>query len=215
MTIMPCGPPKPRNAVLEAWLVLAIRPCTLDVRDPVGVVDVAQRPGQHRLGQVEAPAAVAGQGRAQRADPVVVVEADLPGGQERVPLAGHGDVLGAVEPQADRASGEHRAERRDRGQAVRLELLAAEAAAHPQALHGDLVGWQAQHVRDDVLGLGRVLGAGLDEDLAVLVDQRQRGVGLQVEVLLPAELEFAAEPVGARLRAPASASPRLTVRWWP
>ena len=51
-------------------------------------------------------------------------------------------------------------------------------------------------MRDDVLGLGRVLGAGLDEDLAVLVDQGQRGVGLQVEVLLPAELELAAEPVG-------------------
>ncbi len=29
MTIMPCGPPKPRNAVLEHRLVLAIRPCTV------------------------------------------------------------------------------------------------------------------------------------------------------------------------------------------
>ena len=27
MTIMPCGPPKPRNAVLEARFVFAIRPC--------------------------------------------------------------------------------------------------------------------------------------------------------------------------------------------
>ena len=74
---------------------------------------------------------------------------------------------------------------------------------------------QPQHVRDDVLGLGRVLGAGLDEDLAVLVDQRQRGVGLQVEVLLPAEFEFAAEPVRAAAASAASASPRLTVRWCP
>ena len=45
----------------------------------------------------------------------------------------------AVEPQPDRAAGQGRAERRDRGEAVRLHLLAAEAAAHPQALHGDLV----------------------------------------------------------------------------
>ena len=127
---------------------------------------------------------------------IVVVEPDLPAGQERVPLAGHGDVLGAVQPQAHRAVGQHRAQRGDRGQAVRLELLAAEAAAHPQALHGDVVGMDAQHVRDDVLGLGRVLGAGLDEHLAVLVDQGQRGVGLQVEVLLPAEFELTAEPVG-------------------
>ena len=42
---------------------------------------------------------------------------------------------------------------------VRLHLLAAEAAAHPQALHGDLRGWQPEHVGDDLLGLGRVLGA--------------------------------------------------------
>ena len=87
-----------------------------------------------------------------------------------------------------------------RGQSVRLELLAAEAAAHPQALHRDLVSGQAEHVRHDVLGLGRVLRAGLHEDLAVLVDQRQRGVGLQVEVLLAADLELAAEPVRRLLK---------------
>ncbi len=121
-------------------------------------------------------------------------------GEERVPLAGHGDVLRAVEPQADRVPGERGPERGDGGQPVRLELLAAEAAAHAQALHGDVVRGQAQHVRHDVLGLGRVLGAGLDEDLAALVDQGQRGLGLQVEVLLPADLEFAAEPVRGRLQ---------------
>ena len=108
MTIMPCGPPKPRNAVFDGRLVLAIRPVHLDVGDPVGVVDVAQRPGQHRLGQVQAPAAVAGQRGAQRAQPLVRVEAHLPGGEERVPLAGHGDVLGAVQPQAHRVPGEGR-----------------------------------------------------------------------------------------------------------
>ncbi len=122
-------------------------------------------------------------------------------GVERVPLAGHRDVLGAVEPQQDRPAGERRAQRRDGGEAVRLHLLAAEPAAHPQALHGDVVAGQAQHVRDDLLGLRRVLGAGLDEDLPVLVDQGQRGVGLQVEVLLPAELELAGERVRGRRRA--------------
>ena len=114
-----------------------------------------------------------------------------------------------------RAAGERRAQRGDRGEAVRLELLAAEPAAHPQALHGDLVGRHAQHVRDDVLGLRRMLGAGLDEDLPVLVDQRQRGVGLQVEVLLPAELELAGEAGAPQSSMAASASPRLTVRAWP
>ena len=118
-------------------------PVHVDVRDPVGVVDVAQRPGQHRLGQVDAPAAVAGQGRAQGDDLLVLVEAGLPGGQERVPLAGHRDVLSPVEPQRNRPSGEGRAQRGDGRQAVRLELLAAEAAAHPQALHRDLA-WRCR-----------------------------------------------------------------------
>ena len=91
--------------------------------------------------------------------------------------------------------GQRGPQRGDGGQAVRLELLAAEAAAHPQALHGDLVRGQAEHVGHDVLGLGRVLRARLDEDLPVLVDQGQRGLRLQVEVLLAADLELTAEPV--------------------
>ena len=72
----------------------------LDVRDPVGVVDVAQRPGQHRLGQVEAPAAVGGQRGAQRAEPPSASNPTSQRREERVPLAGHRDVLGAVQPQA-------------------------------------------------------------------------------------------------------------------
>ena len=130
---------------------------------------------------------------------------------EAVPLARHRHVLRAVEPQPHRAAGQRGAERGDRGVAVRLHLLAAEAAAHPQALHGDLVAAAAQHVRDDLLGLARVLGAGLDEDLPVLVDVRERRVRLQVEVLLAGELELALEHVGAACPTAASGSPRRTV----
>ena len=120
-------------------------------------------------------------------------------GVEAVALARHRHVLGAVEPQPDGTAGERGAERGDRREAVRLHLLAAERAAHPQTLHGDLVARQAQHVRDDLLRLARVLGAGLDEHLPVLVDQGERRVRFQVEVLLPGELELAREHVGARV----------------
>ena len=97
----------------------------------------------------------------------------------------------------NRAAGDHRAERRDGRIPVRLHLLAAETAAHAQALHGDLVVRLAQHVRHDVLRLGRMLRRGLDEDLPVLVDAGQRRVGLQIEMLLPGELELAFEDVRA------------------
>ena len=184
----PLRPAEPAERGLRGLVGLRDPAVHPDVRDPVGVVDVAQRPGQHRLGQVEAPAAVGGERGVERLQPAVVVEADPPLGVEAVPLAGHRHVLRAGQPQPHRAAGERRAERRDRGEPVRLHLLAAEAAAHPQALHGDLVAVQAEHVGDDLLRLGRVLGAALHEDLAALVDQRQRAVGLEVEVLLAGDL---------------------------
>ena len=88
-----------------------------------------------------------------------------------------------------------RTERGDRGEPVGLHLLAAEPAAHPQALHRHPVARHAEHVGGDLLGLGRVLGAGLHEHLAVLVDHRQRAVGLEVEVLLAGEVDLALEHV--------------------
>ena len=101
-------------------------PVQEDVRDPVGVVDVAQRPRQHRLAEVEAPAAVGGEGGLERQQPALVVEADPPLGVEPVALAGHRHVLRAAEPQPHRSPGERGAQRGDRGEAVRLHLLAAE-----------------------------------------------------------------------------------------
>ena len=167
-----------------------------DVGDPVRVVDVAQGAGQHRLREVEAPAAVRGQGRVKGDDAPALVEADPPVGMEPMPLARHGQVLRTVQPQPDRTSGERRAQRGDRRKAVRLHLLAAEAAAHAQALHRDLVAVPAQHVGHDLLRLGRVLGAALDEDLLALVDMGQGAMRLEVEVLLAGELELAAEDMG-------------------
>src|SRR3954454_6496637 len=97
--------------------------------------------------------------------PPVLPDPPPPLGVEAVPLAAHGEVLGPVEPEPDRAAGQDAAERGDRGEAVRLHLLAAEAAAHAQALNGHLVAVQPEHVRHDLLGLRGVLGAALHEDL--------------------------------------------------
>ena len=132
----------------------------------------------------------------RRHQEAVVVERDPPLGVEAVPLAGHRHVLGPAQPQPNRASGEGGPERGDGGQAVGLHLLAPEAAPHPQALHGDRVARPAEHVRDDLLGLARVLGAALHEDLPALVDVRDRAVGLEVEVLLARALGHAAVDVG-------------------
>jgi hypothetical protein len=118
-----------------------------------------------------------------------------------VPLAGDGHVLRPGQAQPDRSPGQRRSQSGDGGEAVRLHLLAAEAAAHAQALHGHLVAPDAEHVGDDLLGLRRVLGAALHEHLAALVDVREGAVGLEVEVLLAGELQLAAEDVGRGVEA--------------
>ena len=106
-------------------------------------------------------------------------------------FARQGQVLSAVQAHAHGSPGQHRAQRRHRRVAVRLHLLAAKTPAHAQALHRDLIGGQAQHMRGDFLRLGGVLGAGLDENLPALVHLRERSVRFEVEVFLPAEFELA------------------------
>ena len=115
-----------------------------DVGDPVGVVDVAQGPGEDRLGEVEAPPAVGGERRVEGTEQPVGVEGGAPPGVEAVPLAGHRHVLRPAEAQPHGAAGEARAEGGDGGEPVRLHLLAPEATAHPQALDGHRV---ARHAR--------------------------------------------------------------------
>ena len=157
---------------------------------------MAQRPRQHRLAEVEAPAAVGGQRRLERGQPSVVVEADPPLRVEAVALAGHRHVVGAAQAQAHGPAGEDGTQRGDGREAVGLHLLATEAATHPQALHGHVVAVEAEHVGHDLLRLARVLRAALHEHLAALVDEGERGVRLEVEVLLAGHLRDAAVDVG-------------------
>ena len=70
------------------------------------------------------------------------------------------------------------------------------------------MGLPAQDVRDDLLRLGRVLGAALHEDLAALVDERERGVRLEVEVLLAGHLGDPAEDVRRCRQALLDVTPR-------
>ena len=201
MTSMPCGPPKPRNAVCDVLLVFATRPSsrTFGIQYALSMWQSARASTGSERSRLQPPSAYRCASSAcsipSSSKPTFHLRV------EAVPLAGHRHVLRAVEPQPHRAPGERRTQRRDGGEPVRLHLLAAERAAHAQALHGDLVAVQPEHVRDDLLRLGRVLGAALHEDLAALVDLRERAVRLQVEVLLAGELELALEHVGRRREA--------------
>ena len=105
---------------------------TANVGSECKVPLVAQR-------KIETPTTVAGQRCPERANLVVLVETDFPGSEERVPLTGHRDVLGPIQPKQDRAARDGCSQRGDSGESVRLELFASEAASHSQTLDSDVV----------------------------------------------------------------------------
>ena len=136
-------------------------------------------------------------------------EADVVVDAEVVALAGHDHVVVAVEPHLARPPGLPRAERGERRPLRRLALLAAEAAAHAPHLDGDRVVVEAEHMGDDVLHLGRVLGRGMDEHVAVLAGDGERDLAFEVEMLLPADAELAGDLASARGSISSAGSPRL------
>ena len=132
----------------------------------------------------------------------VVVEADLVVGDEVVALAGDHHVVVAVGADLGRPAGLLGDQRGDAGEQVALGLLAAEAAAHAPALDRHGVVGHAQHDRDHVLDLARVLGRGVDRDLVVLARDRQRDLALEVEVVLAADRRSGPRAAAAPRRAP-------------
>ena len=129
------------------------------------------------------------------ADAARVVVADAPVGAKIVTLAGELEIVVAVEADLARRAGHARAERRDRRPGAGLALLAAEAAAHAPRLHGDEGVRQAEHARDDVLDLGRILRRAMHGHLARFAGDGERGLPLEIEMLLAADAEDALEPM--------------------
>ncbi len=112
-----------------------------------------------------------------------------------MPLAGQHHVLPARQADPHRPADLRRRQRGHRGPGVGLHFLAAERAAHAQALDDDGVLRQPEHPRHDLLRLGRMLGRRVDHQPAVVVAIGERGVGLEVEVLLAADAQLALEAV--------------------
>ena len=115
-----------------------------------------------------------------------------------MPLAGRTHVVVARQAQLHRLARLPGEQRRDAGDDGRLALLAAEAAAHAAHLHRHRVERNAEHMRDAVLNLGRMLGGREDMDIAAFARGRKRDLAFEIEVILPATAEFAREPMRRR-----------------
>ena len=128
-------------------------------------------------------------------DASVIVEADPPIGAEIVPLAGKDEIVVTVEPHLAGPAGHARRKRRERRPLRRLAFLAAEGAAHAADLAADIGIRHAEHARDDMLDLGRMLRRGIDVHRPVLARDGERDLALKIEMLLAADPERALEPV--------------------
>ena len=130
-----------------------------------------------------------------------VVIAHLPAVVETMAAAGDQKIVVPVQAQLDRAAQPDRRECRHAGEQRRLGLLAAKAAAHASALHLHLIRLPAQRAGHQLLHLAGVLGRAMNQQRLVLLWQGVADLAFQVELLLPADGPFAAQPVrGGRQR---------------
>ena len=149
----------------------------------------------HRAGQVGGESAARGEAEIERRDASVILESDFIVVEEVVALAGADHVVVAVGAQLDRPAGGTCEQRRCHGIARGLRLLAAEAAAEPAQLHGDVRIRNGERRGDEVLDLGRMLSRRMHEHLAALAGNRERDLAFEVEMLLPAAAQLALDPV--------------------
>ena len=166
-----------------------------EVRDPVGVVRMGERPRHHTGRHVETPAGIGRQHGVERQHAALAVEAHRVAIVEAVALAGRQHVDLARQPQLHRPAG---LVRRDGGRGRDpggVAFLAAEAAAQAAHHHRHPVEVAAQQPGADMLDLGRMLGRGMDGDVAVLTGQREGDLALEVKMLLSADAEFGGEPM--------------------
>ena len=117
--------------------------------------------------------------------------------EEGMALAGEHHVETAGEAHAHGPAGLPRAEGGDGGVGAGLRLFAAEGSAHAKALHGDLMARDAEHARDNLLGLAGMLCGTVERDAAGFVEPRHRRLGLQVKMLLAADADFSFDAVRA------------------
>ena len=145
-----------------------------------------------------------------------VVEADFPLVAVGVPLAGRAHVLVFVVDEAGGPAGfvghERGHHRRNRG----LRFLAAECR-RPSACRCRRPGAGATpsiSATTTWISVG-VLRRRMDDDLPLLAGVGDRGLRLEIKLLLAETVEHAAQPVRGRLRSPSPASPRAMRRAGP
>ena len=166
-----------------------------EVRDPVGVVGMGERARHDPRREIEAPAGIGRQHGVERPHATLVVEAHRVAIVETVTLAGRHHVDLTRQPELHRPAGMVRRDRCCGCDPGGVALLAAEAAAQAAHHRRHAVKVAPEQPRADMLHLGRMLGRGMDRDVAVLAWQREGDLAFEIEMLLPADAELGFEPM--------------------
>ena len=210
MTSIPCGPPKPRNAVWEVLCVLHTRPVSLDRGNLYALSRVKHGAPHDGLGQIEAPAAVREQRNAQALDAASAAKPAAYFARKgwRLPVMAMSSSRDSL-----RAPGAVSSTRRARRWPHRRwPALPCRRTLHPCAgtrPSRDCVG--RQDARDDLLRFGWVLRRGVDGDESCLIYPREAAWRFEIEMLLAADPALALDTGG--LASIAEVSPS-TIRSW-
>ena len=158
---------------------------------PVGMKHGAVADRQRQIGR---PATADMMHEIGRHQPPLGIGADLVGNAEIMPFASNGHVVVAVVAHLAGPGGGLRHHRTGDGQRVSLAFLAAKPPAHAPHFHPHVMQRQPQRMGHLVLDLAGVLGRAMHHHPA-LGGLRQCRLTLQIEMLLPTNLDRALHPV--------------------
>jgi len=150
----------------------------------------------HGKGQVHRPATAGVMGEIQRRDAASGVKAYGIVDAEIVAFACDDHIVIAVIAHfagASRAGGCHGT---GHGERIALTFLATKTTAHAPRLYPHGVHRRAKRLCHLVLDLGRVLGRGMDNHVAIILRQGEGGLTFEVEMLLPADIDRPAQSLG-------------------
>ncbi|MNH07887.1 hypothetical protein D3C79_672890 [compost metagenome] len=169
------------------------------VAQVVGVVGMEHGAVDNRRRQVRGAAAVTGQVKVDPVQATGVVKTDVILDVEGVTFAGHQHVFNPRQTHLGRLAGEVGDDRAQTGGAGGLGFLAAKTTSHAAHIDDNLVHRYVEHFGNQLLDFSRVLSRAVDDHSAVFGRHHRRDLGLQVKMLLAADVQGALNAVrGAR-----------------
>ena len=169
-------------------------------RIEIAIIGVKERAIGHGSGEIGREAAARRIDEIGGMDDALIIEAHFVIDEEIMPLAGDRHVVIAIGAAFHGAAELLGRERGEASEEVALRLLAAEGASHAANLHGHGVGRNAEHMRNHVLHLARMLGRGMNRDVIVFARYGKSDLAFEVEMLLTADMHRALEAPRSRTK---------------